>query len=145
VLAELANRGLAVVNADDHEWSVDVASLDGSGHEQLWREDRMAALLASDLEPLVVGGCASNQARFYDRFDAVVLLSVPVDVMRERVATRTTNDFGKGPVELARILVDLETIEPLLRATSTVEIVTTAPIADVVDSVEALARGLRAD
>ena len=89
---------------------------------------------------LFVAGCASNQRSFYDRFDAVVLLSVPREVMLQRIATRSTNPFGKSPREQQRILADLETVEPLLRATSTVEIVTTIPITEVVDALECIAR-----
>ena len=79
----------------------------------------------------------------YDRFDAVVLLSVPREVMLQRIATRSTNPFGKDAHERQRILADLEAGEPLLRATSTVEIVTTIPVTKVVDALESIAR--RAD
>jgi hypothetical protein len=85
-----------------------------------------------------VAGCASNQGVFYDRFAAVVLLSTPVDVLRDRLATRRTNDFGRNPGELERILRDLGEVEPLLRATSTTEIDSTAPVSDVADAVEAV-------
>jgi dephospho-CoA kinase len=80
---------------------------------------------------------------FYDRFDAVVLLSVPREVLLQRIATRSGNPFGKAAHERRRILTDLEDVEPLLRATSTVEIVTTIPVAKVVDTLESVAR--RAD
>jgi dephospho-CoA kinase len=33
-----------------------------------------------------------NQGRFYDRFDAVVLLSAPAEVILDRIARRTTHD-----------------------------------------------------
>lgn len=89
---------------------------------------------------LFVAGCASNQGSFYDRFDAVILLSVPREVMLQRIATRSTNPFGKAPREQQRILADLDAIEPLLRATSTAEIVTTIPVAEVVDALESIAR-----
>ena len=123
VLAELARRGVETVDLDDPGWSLEVPTADGAGLEQLWDEPRVAELLtAYDGRPLVLAGCASNQGRFYDRFSAVVLLSVPVEVMRERLATRTTNDFGKTPEELDRILRDVAEVEPLLRATPTVEL-----------------------
>ncbi len=52
----------------------------------------MDALLAQHATGcLFVVGCASNQGSFYDRFDAVVLLSVPREVMLQRIATRSTN------------------------------------------------------
>ena len=143
-LAELAQRGHRVVDADSSAWSIEVASPAGSRAEQLWREDAMDALLARHVTGwLFVGGCASNQAMFYDRFDAVVLLSVPREVMLQRIATRSTNPFGKADHEQQRILADLDAVEPLLRATSTVEIVTTIPVTKVVDTLESVAR--RAD
>lgn len=143
-LAELARRGHRVIDADLSAWSIEVVSPDRSGVEQLWREDVMGALLARHVTGwLFVAGCASNQGLFYDRFDAVVLLSVPREVMLQRIATRLTNPFGKGADEQRRILTDLEDVEPLLRATSTVEIVTTMPVAKVVDTLESVAR--RAD
>lgn len=141
VLAELARRGHRVVDTDYDDWSEEVPLPDGSGYEQLWHEDRMNALLAQDGEgPLFVSGCTSNQSTFYDRFDAVVLLTATTDVLLERLATRTTNPFGKDPAERDRILKDIATVEPWLRRTATLEISTDAPLGDVVDVIEALAR-----
>src|SRR5512135_2986704 len=103
LLLELAGRGYRVVDLDDDGWSVEVPTWDGSGFEQLWREDRVADLLASATDaPHFIAGCASNQGVFYDRFAAVVLLSVPVAVLRGRLASRDTNPFGKQPHELQR-------------------------------------------
>ena len=142
VLVELAKRGHRVVDTDYGGWCEDVMAPDGSGPEQLWREDRMSALLAEDAAgPLIVSGCTRNQGKFYDRFDAVVLLSVPVGVLLERVGSRVNNPFGKDPAGRERIMQDLETVEPLLRATSTAEIDGSQPLHEVVDAVEALALG----
>jgi dephospho-CoA kinase len=89
-LAELAPRGHRVVDADLPTWSIEVASPAGSGAEQLWRKDAMDALLAQHVTGwLSVAGCASNQGSFYDRFDAVVLFSVPREVLLQRIATRS--------------------------------------------------------
>ena len=73
-----------------------------------------------------------NQARFYDRFDAVVLLSAPADVILDRIARRTTNDYGKSPLERAMILDDLATVEPLPRAGCTHELDAGRPLDEVV-------------
>jgi hypothetical protein len=101
----------------------------------------MSALLAQDGDgPLFVSGCTSNQSKFYDRFDAVVLLTATTDVLLERLATRTTNPFGKDLVERDRILKDLATVEPWLRRAATVEISTGVPLQYVVEAVEAPAR-----
>src|ERR671938_1358769 len=113
-LVELGRRGLRVVDTDSPTWS------EWAQDEWLWREDRIADLLAADGErPLFVSGCMSNQGKFYDRFDAVVLLSAPAEVILDRIERRTTNDYGKSSRERELILYHLATIEPLLRATAT--------------------------
>ena len=141
VLAGLGRRGHRVIDTDYGGWSAEAVCADGSGVEQLWREDLMTALLAEDgAGSLFVSGCVSNQGKFYDRFDAVVLLSLPAGMLLDRLATRVSNPFGKDPAGRERILRDLRTVEPLLRATATSEIGTDQPLRDVVDAVEAVAR-----
>ena len=134
-LAELGRRGFRVVDTDSPAWSEWMPAT----NEWLWREDRIAELLAEEEDDvLYVSGCMSNQGKFYDRFDAVVLLSAPLDVILERVANRTTNDYGKGPGELDLIRFHLETVEPLLRATCTHELDASRPLDDVVDALVAI-------
>lgn len=140
VLVELARRGHRVVDTDYGGFAEEVQSSDGHGPEQLWREDRIDSLLRQHHEGvLFISGCVANQGRFYSRFDAVVLLSAPTDVILERVAMRETNNFGKSDAERNRILHDLATVEPLLRAGATAEINTRAPLEEVVDALERIA------
>ncbi|GAA4528350.1 AAA family ATPase [Amycolatopsis samaneae] len=135
VLDELASRGHRTVDTDYggyHE------TVDG---ERLWRADRIDALLSEVSEThLFVGGATRNQVRFYPRFDHIVLLSAPAAVLVERLATRTTNPYGKTGAELAEVLDNLETVEPLLRESATFEVVTTVPVARVADLVLAYLR-----
>ena len=139
VLAELARRGHRVVDTDYGEWVDNLPAADGST-ERLWREDRIAALLDEHGSGgLFISGCVANQVEFYPRFDAVALLSAPVDVILERVRARDTNSYGKSDMERARILNDVATIEPLLRRGATVEIDTRAPLSEVADALERLA------
>jgi broad-specificity NMP kinase len=127
-LVELEKRGFEVVDTDRGGWSLWSDSEDG----YVWREDRIAELLARESErTLYVSGTVSNQGRFYPRFDAVVLLHAPAEVLRRRIATRTTNDYGKNSEELGLILRQLAEVEPLLRASCTHEVDTTQPL-DVV-------------
>jgi dephospho-CoA kinase len=134
VLAELARRGHRVVDTDVGGW------IDESGPEPLWREERIAALLDEDSDgALFVAGCVANQGRFYPRFDAVVLLSAPADVILDRVAARATNDFGKSDAERKKILEDLLSVEPLLRAGASAEIDTRRLLDDVAAELERLA------
>jgi hypothetical protein len=136
-LAELGRRGYRVVDTDDPGWREyreDVESSDELHRgEWLWVEDRITGLLDSDDgRPLFVSGCVRNQSKFYDRFDAVVLLSAPADVILDRVSRRTTNSYGKPAVERAMILDDLAMVEPLLRNGCTHELDASRPLADIV-------------
>jgi shikimate kinase len=139
VLAELSRRGHRVVDTDEGGWSEEVPAADG-GMEQLWREDRIEALLDEHRDgTLFLSGCVANQGRFYPRFAAVVLLSLPAEVLLDRIASRQTNDFGKAGDERARILGDLRKVEPLLRRTATAELDTRRPVGEVADELESIA------
>jgi len=132
VIAELASLGFKAVDTDSNpEWE-EVTS----ESEWLWREDRIRGLLETeDSDVLFVSACVSNQGRFYDRFDAVVLLSAPEPVMVRRLAERTNNPYGKRPGEVADVLGFKQTVEPLLRRGATLEIDTSIPLAEVVAQV----------
>jgi dephospho-CoA kinase len=139
-LAELGRRGHRVVDTDYGGYAERVPSPDGRASEQLWREDRIAALLDRHQSGvLFVSGCVANQGAFYPRFAAVVLLSAPAEVILRRVGARETNDFGKTGDDRSRILRDLATVEPLLRAGATFEIDTRASLDEVVDALERIA------
>jgi dephospho-CoA kinase len=141
VLHELSRRGHAIVDTDEGGWIVDVPQPDGST-EPLWDEARIATLLDEHGDGvLFLAGSVANQGRFYPRFHAVVLLSAPEDVVLERIATRTPTDFGKREAERRAILSDLRSVEPLLRAGATVVIDTRAPVPEVADRLETIARG----
>lgn len=143
VLSELACRGYRVVDTDEPGWSVWVEDCaEAGGGEWLWVEERILQLLAEDGQgPLFVSGCVRNQSRFYDRFDAVVLLSAAPETILDRIATRTTNDYGKDPRQRALIMEQLETVEPLLRKGCTREIDAGRPLGEVVsDLVQIAAR-----
>jgi dephospho-CoA kinase len=138
VLAELARRGYQVVETDDAPWS-EWSEADGG---YVWREDLVSELLSrDDGGTLYVSGTVSNQGRFYPRFDAVVLLSAPVEVLLRRIEARTTNGYGKTAEERELILSDVAEAEPLLRATCTHEIDATQPVADIVAQLVEIGRG----
>lgn len=128
-LAELKRLGFEVVDTDAPAWT-EWSYRDGG---YVWREDRIEELLSREVGPaLYVCGTVSNQGRFYDRFDAVVLLSAPVEVLISRVESRTTNPYGKTPDQRQLIIRHLAEVEPLLRQTCTHEIDATQPLANVV-------------
>jgi broad-specificity NMP kinase len=127
-LGELARRGYKVIDTDYGNWSVEVPLPSGQGFQQLWHDDRMSELLSKhDDGALFISGCVSNQVKFYPQFDAIVLLSAPLDTIIERVTTRMNNPFGKTPEDRRRIKSDFGAVEPLLRARATAEIDTLKP------------------
>jgi dephospho-CoA kinase len=134
VLRVLGERGHRVVDTDTDEWSEWV---DG---DWLWDERAIAELLAShEHGHLFLGGCRTNQGRFYDRLDAVALLSAPAEVLLARIEARADNPYGKSAEERELVLRHLAEVEPLLRATASAELDATAPLDEVADRLEAIA------
>jgi shikimate kinase len=128
LLHVLAERGHLTVDTDYDGWTLD----DGR-----WDATRMSKLL--DREPdVVVAGTVDNQGDFYDRFDHVVLLSAPLDVLIERVSSRTTNSYGQTADEQAEIAQYVQTVEPLLRRTATIELDGQASVSELACAVEEL-------
>jgi dephospho-CoA kinase len=128
LLAELARRGHRTLDTDHDGWTLP----DGR-----WDESRMACFL--DLEPrVVVSGTVENQGAFRDRFERVVLLSAPLDVLLARVAARTGNDYGKDPAEREEIRRNTREVEPLLRGSADLELDGRRATAGLADELERL-------
>ncbi|HEU5228926.1 MAG TPA: AAA family ATPase [Ktedonobacteraceae bacterium] len=142
VIRELASHGYKAVDADGDTFSqwvevigeenAEVALVDGN-KDWVWREDCIQDLLSTeDADVLFVSGCAENMPKFFPQFDLIVLLSAPASVIVERLRTRTDNQYGKRPDEVARVLSLVESIEPRLRRVAGYEIDTSIPLEEVV-------------
>jgi dephospho-CoA kinase len=130
VVRELVARGYKAVDTDDG-WCEPLP--DG---RQQWREDAIGGLLdTEDADLLFVAGCEENQVAFHPQFDQIILLSAPIETVLERLSTRTSNPFGKSAEERQRVLDDTAAVEPLLRGVADHEVVTTAPLDEVVTTV----------
>jgi len=128
LLEVLAERGHLTVDTDYDGWTL----ADGR-----WDTTKMSGLL--DREPdVVVAGTVDNQGDFYDRFDHVVLLTAPLGILIERVSSRTTNPYGQTADEQAEIARYVQTVEPLLRRTATIELDGQASIDELAGAVEEL-------
>jgi shikimate kinase len=134
----LSARGHRTVDTDTDEWSYWVDLPDGSP-DWIWREQAIGELLRTHCTgSLFVAGCKTNQGKFYAEFDHVALLSAPVDLLFARIAERTDNPYGKTAAERAMIRLYVAEVEPLLRASATIEIDASAPLEVVVNQLEAL-------
>ncbi len=148
LVAELSARGHQAIDLDDPAWS-EYRALSSDevppgvqpGRDWVWREARVHELLTTTAgKVLFAAGCAANQGHFRTHFDHVVLLTAPVEVTLERLATRTTNPFGKDPAECAKILADKAAFEPILRQSADLELETTEPLATTVQRLVDLVR-----
>jgi dephospho-CoA kinase len=123
----LVSLGHQAVDLDAPQWSHLVPDDSGyaSGPAALdwrWREAEVRAMLANHQGTLFVAGTSTYQARLYDLLDHVILLSVPAEVAIRRLASRTSNAYGKDPAELARELELREVVQPILRQGACLEI-----------------------
>jgi len=124
----LRRRGFTAYDADDDGFT----EPDPNGAWS-WRVDVIQQLLDDHREDLVLfAGCSDEQTHF--SFDRTVLLTAPVDVVVDRLRSRTTNPYGKSPGEIDRILAEMEWVLPLLRESADVIVETTVPVTQVADA-----------
>jgi shikimate kinase len=128
LLDELRRRGHLTVDTDYDGWVLP----DGT-----WDEARMVRLLAEHAD-VVVSGTVENQGRFYDRFEHVVLLSVPLPVLLHRVTLRTDNPYGATASDRDEIAHYVETVEPLLRRGATEVLDGRRPVSELAELLERL-------
>lgn len=128
LLEELARRGHFAVDTDYDGWELPGA---------LWDEPRMSEFLASHGD-VVVSGTDENQGRFYDQFEHVVLLSVPVEVLIERVVTRTNNLYGRCTDQQAEIRQYVVEVEAPLRRGASIEVDGRYSVSELADALEVL-------
>jgi 8-oxo-dGTP pyrophosphatase MutT (NUDIX family) len=98
-------------------------------------EDCARRELREETGAMCMDGADPPAVKFYPQFDHIVLLSAPAHVLVERVTTRTNNPYGKKPDELAETLRLLQTVEPLLRGSATLEIDTSTPLEHVITAI----------
>lgn len=130
LLAELGRRGHLTVDTDYGGWVEPGGS---------WNVQRMSDLLASHAE-VVVAGTVENQGLFYDRFEHVVLLSAPIEVLMERVTTRTNNPYGTSAEQREEIRRNVAEVEPLLRHGASLELDACRSIDDLAAEIESAMR-----
>jgi dephospho-CoA kinase len=132
-LAGLRALGFETIDTDEPGW---IEVLDG---EPLWRPRLIdEALDRPRSAPLVLLGTVANQGAWAHRFDAVVLLTAPVDVLLQRLHARGPGEFGNAEADRAKVDRDSQEVEPRLRAMATDVIDTRADRAVVVAQLTAI-------
>lgn len=126
MLVELARRGHTTIDTDYDGWTLPSGT---------WDEPRMSAALAEQAA-IVVSGTVENQGAFYDRFEHIVLLSAPVDVLIERLSARDNNPYGKSSEDQAEVRRYVVQVEPLLRIGATLELDARRSVSELAHEIE---------
>jgi len=111
--------------------------------EQEWRlvPSKIEALAARGERELVfLCGATANENEVWHLFSRVIYLAIDEDTLRRRLASRTSNDFGKAPNELAAILEWHKDSESNYRRFGAQVIDATLPLDQVVDEIVHAAR-----
>lgn len=108
--AELSHRGWCAVDSDQ-EFAYHGDPVSGRPSDVkirahwIWDLDRLRAFCQQPHEePIFICGGAMNQDRCAELFAHRFLLRIDNETMRRRLLTRTDNDYGKDPAELAEQL-----------------------------------------
>ena len=80
-------------------------------------------------------GSVENEDEVWELIDIVICLVLDESTLRERLATRTTNQFGKTPGELDAILGWNRTIEATYQAFGALVVTANQALTDVVDEI----------
>jgi shikimate kinase len=89
-------------------------------------------------QDVVASGTVENQVHFHDRFEHVVLLSAPLEVLLQRLRDRTNSPYGTSSGQRAEVARFVQAIEPLLRRGATVELDGQRTVVKLADAVERL-------
>jgi dephospho-CoA kinase len=129
VVTELKRRGYSAYDADDDGFTAP----DSAGIWR-WRLEAVRELFSSPHDdPLFFAGCSDEQREF--GWDLKILLTAPESMIVERLKTRSSNTYGKTAAETARVLADMNAVEPLLRQAADVVIDTQLSLEHVTDTV----------
>jgi dephospho-CoA kinase len=121
-----------------------IAAADGLHRSESWLAERDWRLVRSKVEALArrgesqlvfLCGATANENEVWDLLSQVIYLAIDEQTLRRRLASRTSNDFGKAPNELAAILEWHKDLEVNYRRLGVHVIDATLPLDEVVDQV----------
>ena len=159
VLAELRSRGYEAYGADEDHWA---RWEDRKTHEvvalittaemrtEQWRARHVWRASRSEIEelakraaeaPIFLCGYVTNEDDIWDLFSQHIHLNIDEATLRQRIASRTDNDFGKSDRELAEILERHADAADAYEKADVIVIDATQSIKLVVDDVETAVNG----
>jgi dephospho-CoA kinase len=85
--------------------------------------------------PIFLCGSASGEDKVWHLFDQVIALIIDEETLKHRLATRTNNQYGKTPEELAIELSLYKTYKDTMKNRGALTIDATRPLAEVVGEI----------
>lgn len=153
VRKELERRGYEAHDTDEnditswrHKLTNEVVKRPGDENQRTedWYDKHEWKMSREKVEELVVRaknkliflcGSPTNADEMLDLYDKVVCLSLDKDTLKDRIASRDDNDFGKAPNELRDIMGWHESFEKRYRDNAAIMIDATKPLKEVVDDI----------
>jgi dephospho-CoA kinase len=141
VCEELKRRGFKAVEADEElahfaDPKTGLPTDEKIPDNWLWNEAKFnEAIQQEGDKPVFICGGAMNQEDFKHHFEKVFTLHIDDETLKQRLATRTNNDFGKKPDELALQLEWNKGVVSYSQQRGTSLIDATKPISEVVDEI----------
>jgi shikimate kinase len=152
VRVELARRGYRSFDTDEDGIAVWRSRATGEqvhdpgdgNHPETWLRDHGWMINRARVQPLAMlardqrvflCGSVENEDEVADLFGAVVCLVLDEATLRARLATRTTNGFGKKPVEREAVLEWNKSMESTYRERGAIVVNANQPLTAVADEI----------
>lgn len=141
VCEELKKRGYKAVEADEEiahyaDPKTGLPTEEKIPDNWIWNEEKFKKALQQEGDkPVFICGGAMNQEDFKHHFERVFTLHIDDETLKQRLLSRTNNDFGKKPDELALQLEWNKGAVKYSQERGTTLIDATRPINEVVDDI----------
>lgn len=137
---ELLKRGFRVIDADKAfgyygDPKTKLPTKNKSQINWLWDKDKIKQELDGVEDVTFISGGAMNQNEFMQHFAKVFTLYVDDDTLKNRLLSRTNNDFGKKPKDLTQQLEWNKGTIDYAKQRGTILIDATKPVEAVVDEI----------
>lgn len=140
VYEELKRRGYRVIEADEElAYYGDPKTgepAEASPLNWIWHKDKVETELGKQNDvPVFVCGGTMNRDDFSHHFEKTFMLFIDDETLKHRLLTRTNNEFGKHPDELASQLEWNQKVVKHAREKGYILIDSTKPVNEVVDEI----------
>ncbi|MDO4712064.1 MAG: AAA family ATPase [Peptostreptococcaceae bacterium] len=129
---------------DDHTICIDLdetnyVEIDPKTGERLISVDRLVNYIETVSDKhLVLSVCEFDQTLIYPLMNEIILLTAPIEVMKERIDSRKNNNYGKSREDWEKIVRDKTEIEPLLEKSTDHILQTDGELEGIVEKIKSI-------